>query len=116
MCWLESTGTVAVLVTPSFTDGLRVAQYLLPEYWPDTALAADHHLLETSPPSLLPPYFRYATPEQARRELRPTLCLSRVEQQRGYYRKLFGDAYQEIDLGGGVRIGKLVPIPLRAAR
>jgi 4-amino-4-deoxy-L-arabinose transferase-like glycosyltransferase len=101
------SGEVALLVTPSFTDGLRVAQYLLPEYWPATALAVDPEMLRKMPPSLLPGYFRYRRPDQALRDARPTLCLARTESQRQYYRKLFGKAYREVSIGGGVRIGVL---------
>jgi hypothetical protein len=98
-------GELALLVPPSFTDGLRMAQHVLPEYWPATGLAVDPIRLRNTPPALRPGYFRYVTPDEARRDGRPTLCAARLPEQSRHYRKLFGDAYREIAIGSGMRTG-----------
>jgi hypothetical protein len=102
-------GEVAVLVSPSFTDGLRVAQYLLPDHWQATGLAVKDTWLRDTPPGLKPEYFRYVTPTVALRENRPTVCVARVADQARYFRSLFGDAYGEVSLGSGLRAGTLLP-------
>jgi hypothetical protein len=107
-------GEVAVLVPPSFTDGLRTAEYLLPEYWPATGLAVDPVKLRRTPASLKPGYFRYVTPEDARRDGRPTLCIARVPLQTHHFRTLFGESYTEVSIGGGMQLGEIPPASIPA--
>jgi 4-amino-4-deoxy-L-arabinose transferase-like glycosyltransferase len=101
-------GRVLILTAPTFTEGLRVAQYFLPEYRADI-----RQPLLTDPRSPLPYPVRQGelpviSPASVLADTRPKLCVARTAVDRAFFQQLFGPAVQ-FTQEDGITVGRILP-------
>lgn len=97
-------GSVRLLASWNFTDGLRVVEHDLPTYEPDVAQAVGEvpHL----PPSFHKlRWLRLLTPDLLLQEGRPILAVTRTPVDLPYYQRLFGDEIELTPIGPGHVLG-----------
>ncbi len=93
-------GTVRVLSSWNFTDGLRIVETLLPGHGMDVAQAVGY--IPQLPPSITRlGWLRLMTPEQLRREGRPLYAVTRTREDPPYHRALFHGTLEPVAIGPG---------------
>jgi hypothetical protein len=99
-------GQVRILSSWTSTDGLRIAQALLPEYAADVAQAVDH---VPELPALFSSlhWLRLLTPATIRAEGRPVLAIYRTREDPGYHESLFPHQWEKVPIGSGYLIYRL---------
>ena len=93
-------GNVRLLCSWSATDGLRVAQTLLPYHAPQVAQAVER--VPDLPPTFAAlSWLRLITPEQVRGEGRPVYAVFRTWEDPPYHQGLFPEGWEEVPIGPG---------------
>jgi hypothetical protein len=99
-------GRVRLLSSWNSTDGLRVVQTLLPEYASDVAQAVAE--VPRLPPTFASlSWLRLMTPDQIRREGRPTYLILRTDEDPAYHRSLFPGGWQAVPISPRHRLYRL---------
>jgi Dolichyl-phosphate-mannose-protein mannosyltransferase len=105
-CGIAPPGHLMILTSPTFTEGLRVAQFYLSEYHGDIRQPA---LIDARTP--LPYPVRQGalpliTPAEALADPRPKLCVIRTDLDVAFFQQLFGPAVR-ITREQGITVGRI---------